>query len=124
MLRVRAMHFADDRAGHDVARSQLLRFVVALHEPFEIYVAQDAAFAAQCFGEQKPRRAFDGERGGMKLHKLHIRENGTGFVSDGHAVAGGDVGIGRLAVNLAEAAGGKQNRIRREPRAASHRSRQ
>ena len=51
MRRVGSVHFADDGAGHDVARRKLLRFVVALHKALEIDVAQDAAFAAQRFGE-------------------------------------------------------------------------
>src|SRR2546421_2765864 len=60
--RVGALHFADDGAGNDVARRKFLRFVVALHEAFEIDVAQDAAFAAQRFGKKKAWRAFYGER--------------------------------------------------------------
>src|SRR5437762_2842414 len=47
----------------------------------------------------------------MKLHKLHVGENGSGFVSDGHAVARGNIGIRGFAVDLAEAARCEQNRI-------------
>ncbi len=104
-----AVHFADDGARHDVARSELLRFGVALHEAFEIDVAKDAAFAAQGFREKKARRAFYGESGGMELHEFHVGEDGSGFVSDGHAVACGDFGIGGFAINLAETAGGKKD---------------
>ncbi len=104
-----AVHFADDGASDDVARSELLGFGVALHKAFEIDVAEDAAFAAQGFGEQKARRAFYGESRGMELHEFHIGENGSGFVSDGHAVACGDFGIGGFAIDLAEAAGGEKD---------------
>ena len=45
----------------------------------------------------------------MELHEFHVGEDGAGFVGDGHAVAGGDFGIGGLAIDLAEAAGGEKN---------------
>ena len=61
------------------------------------------------FGEQKTRCALDGQRGGMELHEFHVGEDGAGFVSDGHAVAGGDFRIGGFAVDLAEAAGGEEH---------------
>src|ERR1700760_4584540 len=46
----------------------------------------------------------------MKLHKLHVRQNGARFISDGHAVASRYGRIGGLTVELAEAAGGQENR--------------
>src|SRR5262249_56242032 len=58
VVAVRAVHFADDCARDDVPWSKLLRFVVALHETFEIDVTQDAAFAAQRSGNPKPRPPF------------------------------------------------------------------
>src|SRR5439155_3698445 len=108
---LRAVHFRDDGASHDIARSELLGFAVALHEAIEIYVAQDPAFAAQRFGKEKPWRAFDSERGGVKLDELHVGKKRARFVSDGHAVAGGDVGIGRLAIDLTQAAGGEKHAV-------------
>ena len=103
------MHLADDGAGHDVAGSEFLRFVITLHESFEADVAEDSAFSAQRLREQKSRRAFHCERGGMKLYELHVGEDSACFIGDGHAVAGGHFGIGGLAVDLAQAAGGQQN---------------
>jgi len=46
----------------------------------------------------------------MELRELHIGEDCAGFVGDGHAVSGGDFWISGLAINLAEAAGGEENR--------------
>ena len=60
VLRVGAMHFADDGASDDIARGEFLGFGVALHKAFEKDVAEDAAFAAEGFGKQKTRRALDG----------------------------------------------------------------
>ena len=45
----------------------------------------------------------------MELDELEIGEDGASFVGDGHAVAGGDFGIGGLAKELAEAAGGEED---------------
>jgi len=109
MLAIRFVHFADDSAGEDIARSELLGFVVALHKAFEMDIAEDAAFAAECFAEKKARGAFEGEGGGMELDEFHVGEDGAGFEGDGHAVAGGDIGIGGFAVKLAESASGKEN---------------
>src|SRR5208283_269947 len=89
--------------------SELLSFVVALHETFEIDIAENAAFAAEGFAEEEARSALDGKGSGMELHELHVRKDGTGFVGDGHAVTGGEIGIGGFAEELAEAAGGEEN---------------
>ena len=41
---------------------------------------------------------------GMKLYKFHIRHAATGAPAHGHPVAGGDVGVGGVEINLAQAA--------------------
>src|SRR5690349_10277919 len=106
---VGAVHLAHDGAGDDVARGEFLRFVVALHKTLEVDVAEDGAFAAESFGEKEAWRAFYRERGGMKLHEFHVGKCRAGVVRDGHAVSGGNIGIGGLAVNLPEAARGQQH---------------
>ena len=60
VLRVGAVHFADDGASDDIAGREFLRFGVALHKAFEKNIAEDAAFSAQGFGKQETRRALDG----------------------------------------------------------------
>jgi hypothetical protein len=109
VLCIGAMHFADDSASDDIAGGEFLGFGVALHEAFEKNIAEDAAFSAESFGEQKARRTLDGESGGMELHEFHVGENCTSLVGDGHAVASGDFGIGGFAINLTEAASGQKN---------------
>ena len=109
---LRALHLADDGACHHVARRQLLRFVIFLHKTLQPDVAQHTAFAAQRFRQQKPWRSLDGQRCGMKLDELHVGQHRAGIVCNGHAVAGGHVRIGRLAIDLPQSAGGKQHRAR------------
>jgi hypothetical protein len=45
----------------------------------------------------------------MELHQLHVGEDRACFVGDGHAVAGGDLGIGGFAIDLAEATSREEN---------------
>ena len=75
-------------------------------------VEQHRAFAAQRFREQKPRRAFHVERGGMELDEFDIGDLGAGALGHGHAVAGGHVGIGGFEKTLPESAGGQQHGAR------------
>ena len=109
VLGIGAIHFADDGASDDVARSELLSFVIALHKTLKMDIAEDAAFAAESFAEEETWRAFDGESGGMELDELHVREDGPSVVGNGHAVTGSNFGIGSFAIELAEAASGKKS---------------
>jgi len=112
VLGLRAVHFADDGAGYDVARSEFLRFGVTLHEAFESDVTEDAALAAKSLGEKETRCVLNGESRGMKLHELHVRKNGAGFVGDRDAVPGSDFWVSSFAIDLAEASGSEKNGVR------------
>ena len=46
MPAIGAIHFADDGTGNNIAGSEFLSFVVALHEALQINVAKNGAFAA------------------------------------------------------------------------------
>ena len=65
-----------------------------------VAVDQPRAFAAHRFGDQAAAAAGDVEHRGMELHELHVAQLGAGAIGDRVAVAGGDVGIGRLAIDL------------------------
>src|SRR5208282_180657 len=96
-----AVHLAGDGACDDVARREFLALMIALHESLQVNVAKNSAIAAEGFTQDKTRGAFNGQSGGMELHEFHVRENGPGVVSNGHAVAGGDLRIRGFAVKLA-----------------------
>jgi hypothetical protein len=49
------------------------------------------------------------QAGGMKLDELHVRDRHARAVGHGHAVAGGDVGVRGVEIDLAAAAGGQQH---------------
>ena len=45
----------------------------------------------------------------MELHEFHVADLGAGAMSHGNAVASGNRRIGRVAVNMAQAASGEQD---------------
>src|SRR5262245_5903369 len=82
-------HLRVDCARHDVARGELHLFrIVALHESFTILVAQDTAFASDCFGYEYALHAgWPNHSGRVKLNKLHIDQLSPCIVGEGHTVA-------------------------------------
>src|SRR4029077_10862535 len=65
-------HLGHDGARDDVARGEIEEWVIALHERFAVFVPENGAFAAQGFGEEKARRTFDVEGGGVELNELDV----------------------------------------------------
>ena len=101
--RTRPAHLGDDGAGDHVSRRQFIGKALARGVP------QHAALAPQRLGEQKPRRALDMQRGGVKLNEFNIADFRAGAPSHGDAVARGYVRIGSLFVHPSEASGGQQH---------------
>jgi hypothetical protein len=103
-------HFAVDGPSHDVARGEGFERVITVHEGLAGGIAQNAAFAAHRFADEK---GFGGgmiEAGGMELNELHIGHGGPRAIGHGDAVAGGDVGIGGVKIDFAAAAGGQEDK--------------
>ena len=63
--------------------------------------AQDRALAAQRLGEQEGLRLRVVEAGRVELEELHVRDRRAGAVRHRDAVAGRDVGVRRVEVDLA-----------------------
>jgi hypothetical protein len=59
--------------------------------------------------------------GGMKLYELHVGDVAPGTPRHRNAVPRGDLGIGRVQIDLATAPGGKQGRTSRNGRYLSMR---
>ncbi len=110
------LRFTNDPSRDAIARREIARGIVALHERLARGVDQPRAFAAQGLRQQEPRLPGHLQCGRMKLDELEIRHGGAGTVRDRHAVTRRDRRIGRLAEHVACA-------TRREERAArAHRS--
>src|SRR5690606_35182870 len=122
-----AAAFADldgHRTRHHVARGQVLVVRrVALHEALAVGVAQDAAFAADAFGDQAAGAV---DAGRVELHELHVLQRQAGAGHQAAAVAGAGVRGGRAEVGAAVAAGGQHHAVGAEQvqRAFGHVQRQ
>ena len=75
-------------------------------------VAQDAAFAAHRLADEERFRLGMEQAGRVELDELHVGDGHARAVGHGHAVAGGDVGIGGVEIDLAAAAGGEEHVLR------------
>ena len=99
------LELAVDAARHHVARGKLLARVVALHEGLAGAVAENPALAAQRLGDEEVLRLRMVEAGGVELDELEVGDGRAGAMGHGDAVAGRDVGVRRVEVDLARAAG-------------------
>ena len=105
-------HLLHHAAGHDVAGRQVLdRRRVPLHEPLTGGVAQDRALAAGALGQQDAELR---ESGRVELEELHVLQRQALAPHDADAVAREGVGVRGGLVDLAEAAGGEDDRLRLE----------
>ena len=104
-----ALLLLEDRARDDVARRELGVGMDAEHEALAEIVDERRALAANRLGYERHRIAPDRERGRMKLHELHVGEQGAGARRHRDAVAGRFDGIGRVAIEPADAAGRKHD---------------
>ena len=112
-------HALEDRAADEVARRELLHRVRGFEEALAVAVAQHGAGAAQRLADQEARRAGDVERGRVELHELAVDQPRAGAEAQRVAVAAGAGRVGRLAVDLAGAAGGDDDRARLDRRSPS-----
>ena len=112
MIRAGFFHLAVNRARHDVARRERFQRMNAVHEFRAVEIFQNAAFAAHGFGNQKRFRFRMIQTRRMKLHEFHVRDARARAIRHRHAVARRDVGIRRVEINFAAAAG-RQQRHRR-----------
>ena len=95
--------------GNHVAGSQLHHVgSVPLHEAVAVLVPQVGALAAGGFGQQD---ATAGQGGGMVLDHLHVHQADPGVVSQRHAVAGDDEGVGGGFKNASATAGAENDRL-------------
>ena len=85
--------------------------VVLGHEACAVGQAQQAAFAAHRFGNQEGLGLRVVKAGRMELDEFHVGDPAAGAPGHGDAVAGRSVGIRRIQINLAGAAG-RDQRIR------------
>ena len=109
-----AFHFGIDGTGHNVARSEFLLWVLVLHETPSALIDQNASLAANGLRNQERFDRGMVKAGGMELDELHIRDHRTGAPRHRHAVAGRDIGVRGVEVDLPTTAGGEHGDIAAE----------
>ena len=101
-----------DAAAHDVAAGQVLHGRgVALHEALALAVDQEAALPAHRLREQEAELVHAGR---VELVELHVLERQAPAVDDRHPVPGEGVGVAGDLEDLAEPAGGEEDRLGQE----------
>ena len=119
---LRLLHRAEDGPSDDVARREFGARVGREHEPLAVHVAKIRALAANGFADEVARRTGDVEHRRVELHELHVAEFGAGPRRRGHAVAGRDRRVRRLAVDHPATAGGENDLLRPDEELAHARS--
>ena len=98
-----------DGAADYVAAGQVFQVgCVALHEALAITVAQNAALAANAFGDKNAHLV---DASGVKLEELHILQGDAPVQGDGGAVAGEAVGVAGDFPHSAKTAGSENKRL-------------
>ena len=87
------------------------------HEPLAVHVPQVRPLAADGLADQGPGRPGDVQDRRVELHELHVPQFGPGPPGGGHAVAGRDRRVGRLAVDHPAPAGRQDHLPRPDERA-------
>ncbi len=101
--------FGVDGPGHHVPEGQILQGVVFGHEGRAVFIHENPAFAPHCFGNEEIFGLGVVQTGGVKLDEFHVGNVGPGPVGDGHPVAGGDIRVAGIEIDLAGATGGQQD---------------
>ena len=109
-----ALHLVVDGARDDVARGEVGARVETLHEGLAVRQQQLRALATQCLRDQEGFRLAVVQAGRMKLHELHVRHPAAGAPRHRDAVAGGDIRVAGVQVDLARSAGGERGEARAE----------
>ena len=108
------LHLEVDGAGDDVARCELLARIVLGHEAGAVGQLQQPALAADGLGNQEGLGLRVVQAGRVELDELHVADPAARPPRHRYAVAGRDVGVGGVQIDLAGAAGGEHRVARGE----------
>lgn len=107
-------HFIHDCPGHNVAGGEVGAFVIALHEEFALGVREAGPFAAHGLRNQEAVRLAGIQRGRVELDVFQIVETHARALGHGDARTGAGGGVGRVQIDLPDAAGGKHGEVREQ----------
>ena len=98
-------------AAGTATRSERATRMISRHEIFAPAIAQDSAFAANSFRNQKRTLFGVKQTGGMELDEFHVRNGDAGAPCHGHAITRRNRRIRRIEINFAAPAGGQHDPI-------------
>ena len=107
-----SIRFPHDAPSDNVAWGQVGIGVKPRHERVAITIDETRTLAPQRFGNKKSRRAWEVQRGRMKLHELEICHRSAGVIREDDPVTGGDPWVGCLAEHLTGAARRQERGLR------------
>ena len=106
-------HAPHDRLGHDIARSEIGQRMLIDHEACTGRVEQHRTLTPHGLRDEgllALRQGAEPHDRRVELDELDVSDVGAGTQRKGHTVARGDIGIRRLAEDLAEAPGREDHR--------------
>ena len=106
-----ALPLPENLTGDDVARRELGQAMPARHESHTAIVHENRALAAHRLRNQLQRVLGRVERGGVELHEFHVGQSCARTVRDRVAVAGRDLGVRGVPVELPAPAGREHRRV-------------
>ncbi len=109
-VRAALLHLVVDCARDDVAGRERFERMVFVHELHAIAILQNAALATDGFADQERFGFRVIKARGMELDEFHVGDARSGSIGHGHAVAGGDIRVGRVEINFSATARGQQDR--------------
>ena len=112
VIGARLGHPAQDGAGDDIARREVGELVLALHETDAVLVDEEGPLAADRLGDQRLLTVgalAEPEHGRVELDELQVRDPRPRPQRGCHPVTGGDGGVGRRGVDLAQPTAGQHH---------------
>ena len=110
-FRAGPLHFCVDCACDDVAWRQGGELVIFRHEFAPGSIDQLAALSPHRLADQERFLFGMKQAGRMELNKFHVGHRCSGAPSHGNSVAGRDIRVRGVEINLAAAAGGEDHSI-------------
>ncbi len=109
MIRAVFLHFFINGARHDIPGCQRKTGIVVLHELGAVQILEDSTFAADGLADEERAALGIIKTGGMELDEFHVGNGCARAPRHRQTIAGRDIGIGRVKIDLAAAASGQND---------------
>src|ERR1700745_4255497 len=118
--RTGTLHFCIDGPSDNIARRQSSQAVIFGHELTTIRINQDTTLTSDRLCDEKRPGLRMKKAGRMKLNEFHVGDCRSRSPCHRDAIAGGDVWVGRVQINLAAATSSENHTIAPHPFYGTH----